>query len=277
MENQPKFRRAYPTLPHAWVLFVIFIAMNVGASFLVVPFQNSAANLGFFLAYVAGMGATYFIAYKLKQGDEGRVQHSFQAGNISIYPILLVATWACLLYIMPAVELYPPPDWLQDLLEGLIDTSSIWAFLSIVVAAPIFEELLFRGIILDGFLKQYSVWKSILWSSFFFGLFHLNPWQFVTAMVLGVFIGWIYHRTRSLLPCMAIHAFANGTSFLISATADEEQMDMTLVETVGGVSNLLLILVVAGGLLFFAVKLLDRLLPQPSVMEVEGENDDIII
>lgn len=266
MTNIPSFQsKPYPTLGQAWILFLIFVAMNVGASFLVVPFQESAPNFGFFLAYSVGMGATYFIARQLRGKTPDEQVHRFNAGNWLIYPILLLATWSCMLFIMPVVELYPPPDWLQELLEDMIDTSSIWAFMSLVVAAPLFEELIFRGIILDGFLKQYSVWKSILWSAFFFGLFHLNPWQFITAMGLGVFIGWIYHRTRSLLPCIAIHAFANGTSFFLSSGMTEEQRDMTLVETVGGISTLLLVLAGAAVVLYIGIKLLDRLLPAPPV------------
>lgn len=284
MTNHPiTHRKPYPTVRQAWILFLIFIGMNIGASFLVIPFQESAPNLGFFIAYSVGMGATYFIARQLKGSTADGPAHSFQAGNWVIYPILLVATWACLLFIMPVVELYPPPDWLQELMEDLIDTSSIWAFLSLVVAAPVFEELVFRGIILDGFLQQYSVRKSIIWSAFFFGLYHLNPWQFVTAMALGLFIGWIYHRTRSLLPCIAIHAFANGTSFFLSAGMTEEQMDMTLVETLGGIGPLLITLTVAGGVLYFGIRLLDRLLPAapeqddpdgPKSVEIDNLNLD---
>lgn len=267
--EQIKVRPPYPTIRQAWILFLIFVAMNVGASFLVFPFQNSAPNFGFFLAYSVGMGATYFIALQLRTRKPGESLHSFQPGNWIIYPILLVATWACMLFIMPVVEIYPPPEWLQDLLEELIDSSSIWAFLSLVVAAPIFEELVFRGIILDGFLKQYAVRKSILWSAFFFGLYHLNPWQFVTAFGLGIFIGWIYHRTRSLLPCMAIHAFANGTSFFVSAGMTEEQRDLTLLETVGGITPLLLTLAGAGIILYLGIRLLDRLMPSPPAIAEE--------
>lgn len=263
--SEVNVRRPYPTLPQAWILFLIFVAMNIGASFLVIPFQESAPNFGFFLAYCVGMGATYFIAIQLRGKQPGEQVHRFSAGNWLIYPILLVATWACMLFIMPVVELYPPPEWLERMLEEMIDSSSIWAFMSLVVAAPLFEELIFRGIILDGFLQQYSVRKSILWSAFFFGLFHLNPWQFITAMALGVFIGWIYHRTRSLLPCIAIHAFANGTSFFLSSGMSEEERDMTLVETVGGISNLLLILVGAAVVLYIGIRLLDRLMPEAPV------------
>lgn len=276
-----RVRPPYPTLGQAWLLFLIFFAVNMGASLLAVPFQESYPNFGFFLAYSAGMGFTYFIARQLKGRQAGQPVHSFQAGSWAIYPVLLLASWTCLVLITPLVELYPPPDWLQEMLEGLIDTSSPWAFLSIVIAAPIFEELVFRGIVLEGFLKQYSVRKSILWSAFFFGLFHLNPWQFVTAMVLGIFIGWVYHRTRSLLPCMAIHAFANGTSFLLSALLPEETVDKTLLETVGGVGPLLLTIAAAAVVLYFLIRLLDRLLPAAPVapvplLEEEGPEAEVI-
>lgn len=263
--------RPYPTIGQAWILFFIFVAMNVGASVLVVPFQESAPNFGFFLAYSVGMGATYFIARQLRGNRTPDPIHSFRVGNWVVYPLLLVVTWACLLFIMPIVEVYPPPDWLQEILEDLIDTTSTWAFLSLVIAAPVFEELVFRGIILDGFLQQYPVRKSIVWSSFFFGLYHLNPWQFITAMGLGLFIGWVYHRTRSLVPCMAIHAFANGTSFFLTAGMSEEQQDMTLIETLGGIVPLLLTLAGAGVILYFGFKLLDRLLPQPEAAAEEAD------
>lgn len=275
MTEPIKTIKPFPTLGQAWILFAIYFGLNIGAGVIAIPFQEWAPALGFFLAYAVGMGATYYLARRMAPAGTDPIVHSFRAGNGAIYPILLILTWTCLLFITPIIELYPPPDWFTEIFEGLMGDSDFWSFMTLVIAAPVFEELLFRGIILDGFLKQYSVRKSILWSSFFFGLFHLNPWQFVTAMILGSFIGWVYHRTRSLLPCMAIHAFANGTSFTMGKMLDEEQMDMTLLETVGGIVPLLLTLV--GGLVVFwiGIRLLDRLFPaEPPVAKIE---DPIIL
>lgn len=263
MNDQAGFYKPYPTLGQAWILFLIFVVMNMGAGLLVPLFPASAFSLGLFLAYCIGMGVTYFIAMRLRGDIPGEPMHRFHLGKVGIYALLLPATWACMLLIVPVVELYPPPDWIEEIMNQFVETTNIWAFLSLVVAAPLFEELIFRGILLDGFLRQYSVRTSILWSAFFFGLYHLNPWQFVTAMAIGIFIGWIYHRTRSLLPCMAIHAFANGTSFFMAANLTEEQVETPLLEAAGGIGPLLLILAGAAVVLYILIRVLDRLLPVP--------------
>jgi hypothetical protein len=269
--------KPFPNLKQAWILFLIYFGLNIGAGAIALPFQEWAPALGFFLAYAIGMGATYYLARRMAPTGSAPMVHSFQAGNLVIYPILLVLTWTCLLFITPIIELYPPPEWFEEIFEGLLGDSDFWSFMTLVIAAPFFEELLFRGVILDGFLKQYSVRKSILWSSFFFGLFHLNPWQFVTAMILGSFIGWVYHRTRSLLPCMAIHAFANGTSYFMGKFMSEEQMDMTLLETVGGMGPLLLTLGIGALIFWGGIHLLDRLLPKVQAAPIPEREDPVIL
>ena len=78
------------------------------------------------------------------------------------------------------------------------------------VAAPVLEEMLFRGVILRGFLRQYSRTFAILWSSALFGLAHLNLYQMMTALAIGIVAGWLYERCRSLWPCILLHAAYNG-------------------------------------------------------------------
>lgn len=101
---------------------------------------------------------------------------------------------------------------------------------AIVVLAPIFEELLFRGVILRGFLKNYSVWLSIIMSALLFGIFHFNPLQSIIAAFLGLALGWIFVKTGSLWVCILIHALNNGLStFLYHVTANSSTEDMTFV------------------------------------------------
>ena len=49
----------------------------------------------------------------------------------------------------------------------------------------------------------------------FFGFFHLNPWQFIPAFALGLFMGWVYYRTRSLMTTIFIHFVANGAGVVL--------------------------------------------------------------
>jgi membrane protease YdiL (CAAX protease family) len=130
----------------------------------------------------------------------------------------------------------------------------------LVIAAPILEELIFRGIVLDGFLKQYSPMKSILISSTLFGLVHLNPWQFITAFFIGIFAGWIYYRTRSLSLAILVHASTNSCAFIARHLIDVDlYKEESLIEGYGGWTNFTLIIISSFVVLSISIYLLKYL------------------
>jgi len=92
--------------------------------------------------------------------------------------------------------------------------SPIAIILRVAIWAPIFEELFMRGIVLRGFLANYKPTTAIFLSALFFGLIHMNGPQFVNAFLIGLFLGIVYYRTRSLLLCIAVHAMNNSIGFL---------------------------------------------------------------
>ena len=84
----------------------------------------------------------------------------------------------------------------------------------------IFEEAAFRGIVLTVFLSKYTERRSIIFSSVGFELMHLLNlisggelvWvlgQVVWAFIIGLFYGYVFVRTRSLLPPMIVHYLGN--------------------------------------------------------------------
>jgi membrane protease YdiL (CAAX protease family) len=89
-----------------------------------------------------------------------------------------------------------------------------FSFFSTVLLAPFFEELIFRGTILKGFLSNYSAVKSILYSSVIFGIIHFAPATIICATILGLFFGWIYYKTGSVGLTFILHAVANFTIFV---------------------------------------------------------------
>ena len=94
---------------------------------------------------------------------------------------------------------------------------STWkGILAVAIIAPIVEETIFRGMILKGFLKHYSVTKSVILSALLFGLIHMNPWQFVTAFAAGIVLGWWYVKTDSIIATIFGHALNNGMIYIIS-------------------------------------------------------------
>jgi len=89
----------------------------------------------------------------------------------------------------------------------------IYLFIGGVIIGPICEEIIFRGIIQEGFLHTYSPNKAILFSALIFGGIHLVPLQVLSAFLAGLLLGWIYWKTRSLWIVMILHIINNYIAF----------------------------------------------------------------
>ncbi len=105
----------------------------------------------------------------------------------------------------------PMPAWVVAIVEQALlgGHSALASWILLVVVAPVTEELLFRGLILNALLRRYGPWIAVLFSSLLFALLHMNPWQIPVALASGVLLGWLYLRTRSLWPCILGHAIMN--------------------------------------------------------------------
>jgi len=83
----------------------------------------------------------------------------------------------------------------------------------------IFEEVVWRGVILAAFLRVYDRPRTILFTALCFGLWHiisvlnghlvLTAGEIVWAAILGLFYGYVTLRTGSLLPAMIVHYLGN--------------------------------------------------------------------
>lgn len=110
----------------------------------------------------------------------------------------------------------PPPAWFLELFSRLFESNlGIWGGIArVVIIAPIVEELIFRGVIMSGFMRNYKAGYAIFYSALLFALFHLNPWQFPATFLLGLILGWIRIRTDSIIASISGHAIHNGLVFL---------------------------------------------------------------
>ena len=110
-------------------------------------------------------------------------------------------------------EVFPAPaDLLSNVRELMTFTSvpqAIGGVLSFVVIPAIVEELMFRGLFQHGLIRNRGTVRGIFYASVCFGIFHLIPWQVVSAFLLGLLIGYVVVTTRSIFPGMILHALLN--------------------------------------------------------------------
>jgi len=186
-------------------------------------------DLGRVLAY--GMGFAVLLhcnslTYRgLVEGD----RFSWQATlGLFLLPVLLFTPGMLAvvdLLQIPTIKLFPLSESQREAGYRFL-TDGLSSIVLVSILAPVIEELLFRGIILRSFLQQYSRSRAIVYSAVVFGFAHLNIHQFVTALAVGLVIGKIYERTRSLLPGMLLHAFYNTAVTVVAFRCSRDATSM---------------------------------------------------
>ena len=213
-----------------------------------------------FIYYLLAIGIPLSIVYSIRKSKTNISSFNVTFENKRIIPYIIIGSVVLSFGIAsPIVSSIPVPESIKKVLLEMGSQTGILAFILMVIAAPVMEELIFRGIILDGLLKNYSPLKSILISSLLFGISHLNPWQFVSALFIGIFSGWVYYKTRSLLPSIIIHAAVNLIGYLMKFILSVDSFkDESVLEMYGGLTNLILAIlgsiIIASFCVYFLIK-----------------------
>lgn len=236
----------YPSIGQSWgIVGIVVLVMLLLTPVNLMLDKVLGKELSFLVFYLLAMGILFGIVHRKRKKQTGINSYNFSLSSLKIMILVSISVIAIQTgIILPIVNSLPMPELMQELLLELSSRKGIFTFIALVIAAPIMEELIFRGIILDGLLKRYSPVKSIILSSVLFGILHLNPWQFVSAFIGGLFIGWVYYRTRKLSLSILIHSVNNLVGFVRMYIKDAEaMMNKPLTEQYGGVTNFLLIVI----------------------------------
>lgn len=131
---------------------------------------------------------------------------------------LVLSTQVLLIFTVNGFsELLKIPDFIEPVLPDMLRNPL--CLITIVIVGPIAEEVCFRRGILSSLYANASTKRyALLISSIIFGLIHFNPAQVIGASILGLFFGWLYLHTRSLLYPILCHIFNNALSVTLSIT-----------------------------------------------------------
>lgn len=118
-------------------------------------------------------------------------------------------------YVIPGVDMQAG---MAKILAGIERTPLNMAamFFAIAIAAPVVEELLFRGFLQNALAKYVPIWGAIFLSSLLFALVHLQPYAIPGLMSLSIAFGYLYHRTGSLRTNIIMHMANNVFALLVS-------------------------------------------------------------
>jgi membrane protease YdiL (CAAX protease family) len=126
-----------------------------------------------------------------------------------------IMAYSALLIAVGAEDATPQQEDLDDLLG---DNAVLpLAGFAIVIAAPISEEIFFRGFIFAGLIRPLGVAGAMVVSGLLFGAFHITGVSSLGVVlpfsVIGAGLAWLYYRTGSLWLCIGTHFLFNVVGF----------------------------------------------------------------
>lgn len=196
------------------------------------------------LAFVATAASLVLAAlWWLRLGPRARLRRETARPSRPASAVLL----ACVLLLLGAVlqvtlsmaltlvlPLFPEVmDFYLELMElaGITGQMDLATFVDVVVLAPIAEETICRGVVLEFCLRAFCpeprsaardeipparFWAANVAQALIFGIMHLNIVQGAYAFVLGLLLGWVVRRTGRLRAAALLHMSVNGASELMT-------------------------------------------------------------
>lgn len=223
--------------------------------------KNALIYLVVYIALQAGVAPIVKQLFKLMGDAEPKASTTLLIGmavaNIIALAVFLLARWARVsrAYVqsrqwgvlawcaVAAVGMVIPSTGLQELMpkmpnllekEMMEVMKSQWGYLTVVLLAPVVEELVFRGAILRSLIDKWPFRPgiAIIVSALIFSFCHGNPAQMPHAFIAGLLLGWMYWRTDSVVPGVAFHWVNNTIAFILCNVMPNP--DAPLIEIFGG-------------------------------------------
>lgn len=215
---------AYDPLLWALAIFLLVILNGPALNQVLLDLGLSGANAIYLLAVLLPL---MYLASLRGQADAlGRIEW-FRGGfwrqlgaalmGYAAYVPFLAALLMITLLIAPALPAEQTNPVGERATQAQGSLSWLLLFVQAAVLAPIIEEFVFRGVLFKVFWQRTGrVWLSAFVSGYLFAVIH--P-QFLGGVlpitVLGAILAIVYAHTRSLLPCIVIHALNNGLITLL--------------------------------------------------------------
>jgi uncharacterized protein len=173
-----------------------------------IAFQGSLA--GFTLLWVAFRYRPWVPALGLRSERTARDVAVGAWAGAAIFVGAAFLVLPVLMFLWELVSGRPPPQINQPILPlDPTPAQIVLSVIAVIVAAPLGEELFFRGFLFGSLRSRFSFLPAAGISGLVFGLFHVQPLLVAVMVIVGIALAFLYERRRSLAVCIAAHAIFN--------------------------------------------------------------------
>ncbi|CAN5846872.1 ABC transporter permease subunit [soil metagenome] len=216
-------RGPLPSSGGAVALFALFVMLSFYSSRFLVQADPMAlmviGQLGFILL------PTLAMTFLLTSSPKRTLRLRRPSGrHLALGAALAITLNPLVFQLRPVVEyFFPTPPAIEAALEQMMSIipNLPTAILLFALIPAICEELAFRGYILSGLQTGHRTWTAIVLSAFLFGFLHvimsLSVQQLPNAILLGIVLGLLAIKSRSLVPGVVFH-FINNAIVVVLGT-----------------------------------------------------------
>lgn len=201
---------------------IILILLDAGKFILKSEYKNFIVLALFMLQEAIFLLPLYFLLikkYRLRFADLGLNKIKlWEAVKWVLKGFGIVIIFNALILILIGPETEIPGFRPQDPHVTIFDTSPMGILIAIAVfifIAPVVEEILFRGAILQTLLNKFRPWIASAISAGIFALIHFEFQSIGIILFLALVLNWIFMRSKSLWPCIGFHMLNNALVFLV--------------------------------------------------------------
>lgn len=197
-------------------VFVIVLTIHISLSGQVLDFKEYMEYVLSYIGYVLliqdaiALGATLPI-FIVHRKYLPKPEKKNTAGMVALGVVFALGCSAVISILQSVVyDVFLISDGAGAQAQGIIFSMPPWLkIVSAVIFAPVVEEIMMRGILLNRLESRFPKWVAVVVSAALFGAMHLNWTQGIFAGVFGLVLGLLYVRTRSLWLCILAHAANN--------------------------------------------------------------------
>lgn len=201
-----------------FVYILIFLCVNlifsaVGISYLKDKDIFSDAKLMGQILYVPifFFSIIFILIYRAFRVKNAGIKYNLPRLGWSRSPAILlsiIVMFAISIVTEPLMTLFP--DAVTSYIDSVTSGDKLVNFVIVVLAAPFFEEYLFRGLFMRDIASRWGSRVAIFLSAAIFAVLHFNIVQLLSAFLMGIYLGYAYYRTRQYMATVIlIHAVNN--------------------------------------------------------------------
>lgn len=216
---------------HAFAVLAIFLVAQVVALYVttrVFDLRDNGALLSLLVLLYTANIATLYVVYRIASGGGGAARALGLAGPkvrgaLRGYWMYLLFVPAQMCYAVAVVYAWraatgqdmPLQDVARAMRERGLAEFAAFAFFAVIVT-PVVEEVIFRGFIQKGLERSYGAGAAVAITSVLFTLAHSGVHAWLLILPIGVALGLLYQRTKSLPLCIGFHFGVNLTSVIVA-------------------------------------------------------------